>query len=267
MFPYIGSKKFFEKKYHLSDYIPDSGDHYNFCSPFCGSCAVELQYLNRNSKKQFAILNDINTELINFINIIRKKHEEFKEKIYHVQMVKDIDQIEFDLNDPVEKAIKFYLPNMNNTQFTKPVQLRKDFSEITEILNRNSVIICNDPWEKFIEYTSGLQKRQIYFCDPPYAGTKGHAKINGDKCYNIKDFNEKTFFSTCIELAEKGHEFFITYKYDEDLIKMLKEHGWYVMIMENTIAPNTSKITHEIFISNKPFTKYNAKNLTNFIKQ
>jgi site-specific DNA-adenine methylase len=256
---YLGSKKEMELRYDVSNYIPRSYQDWALCSPFCGSCVIELNHMKK-SGYHHTFLNDINGDLINFWNVIRTKREEFEQTLKYVWNTDDVTKWNLNMEDEIDKAIYLYLEHQRTTNIDKATHLEKNISKWSEILNQGRLIITNKDYINFMDYTSKLYHKTsiteeriykcLFYCDPPYMGTKSKHRSVG---YDSIHFDEDQFVEKCKEMNEKGHFLLISYIYREDFIEKFG-NGWYSKkcIIKNR---NGIKKRYELLLSNEPFTK------------
>ena len=191
---YIGSKWRLSKKL-----IPLFPKHKIYVEPFCGSLAM---LLSKHHPSKIEVVNDANSELINFYEILRTHKSEFLEMLfftpYSRELFKTINSSAYKarLKTPVERAWVFYACNRMgwNCGITDKdsIVLDKHGNYALQFRNIIEMIV------PFVERINGVylecgsfsnvikaydQEDAFFYCDPPYTV--------GADLYEMGDFSKE----------------------------------------------------------------------------
>lgn len=200
-----------------------------YFEPFVGGGAV---LFHLQPKK--AVINDVNSELINLYKVIRdspceliedlKKHRNEKDYYYKVRAL-DRDVEVFSRLSDVERASRIIFLNKtcfnglfrvnNSGEFNSPFGKYKKPNIINETtlkavsnyLSKNNVEILNLDFE---EALTPVKKGDFIYLDPPYDPVSSSANFTG---YSKGGFNrkeQKRLKATCDALNKKGAKFLLS---------------------------------------------------------
>lgn len=217
------------KRQLLNDIIPMIPKNCStYVEPFVGGGAVlfELQ-----PKK--AIINDLNSELINVYKVIRDYPEELIEKLKfhkenntseHFYEVREYDRKEdfFAKMTPVQKAARviylnktcyngLYRVNLAG-QFNSPYGKYKNPNIVNETViramskyfNKNNIVIINGD---FKEALKGLRKGAFVYLDPPYMPISTSSSFTGYTETGFDADKQRELKEECDKLNKKGIKF------------------------------------------------------------
>jgi len=242
----------------ITKYVPKNMTTYY--EPFLGGGAVlfELQ-----PKK--AIVNDINSELINLYNVIKdnvddliedlKRHENNEEYFYKIRGL-DRDKTKYNSLTPIKKASRIIYLNktcynglfrVNKAgEFNTPFGNYKNPNIVNEItlravsnyLNKaNITFLCKD----FEEALKGVRKGAFVYLDPPYDPVSDTASFTG---YDKGGFNRDEQIrlkKTCDRLNEKGVKFLLSNSATEFIIELYKDYKIEIIQAKRAINSNPDK--------------------------
>ena len=221
---YYGGKQMLLK--HILPLIPE---HTLYTEAFCGGCAV----LFAKPPAQCEVINDTNTELVNFYRVAQTQYAALKAMIDATLHSREIHAHARHINEhpsfftPVERAwavwvcTKLGFASMIDGTFgydrsgTTPLKLRYDCPEA------------------------------FHFVDPPYVGSDcGH--YNGT-------FDEEDFSRLLDTLATVEGKFMLTMFPHEKIERLAARHGWTIHRLDRTIT--ASKVSRrrqeEWIVTNK----------------
>ncbi len=230
------------KRYLLPEITRRIPKFTTYHEPFLGGGAV-LFFLQ--PKK--AIVNDINTEVINVYRVIKKRgnveelikilsnHKNESDYFYKIRGL-DRDKEKFNELSSLEKAARVIYLNKtcfnglfrvnNQGQFNAPFGGYKNpnfinaevLRAVSKFLNENEIIILN---ESFEELLPKIKKGSFVYLDPPYDPVSNTASFTG---YNLAGFdkkNQKKLKDFCDELNKKEGVKFLLSNSATDFIKDL----------------------------------------------
>lgn len=145
------------------------------------------------------IINDINSELINFWRVVQNKYEEFREKCKYLIPSRELF-VEYKAQDishlsEIDRAVRFFYINrtcfggdMNNPRFGSSNSRRSNLCTITDDFEKfmhpihkrlKDVYIENLDWEDLIkkyDVRENIKENQsvLFYLDPPYVETYGY---------------------------------------------------------------------------------------------
>lgn len=238
---------------HILPLIPE---HKLYTEAFCGGCAV----LFAKEPADCEVINDVNTELINFYRIAKERYPELKEKIDSTLHSREIHAHAKHINQhpeffsEVERAwavwvcSKLGFASMLDGTFgydrsgttTKKLRNAKDdFTE--ELCGRldNCTVECENGINLIKRYDC---EDAFHFVDPPYIGTDC-AHYNGT-------FNEQDFAELLETLAHVKGKFMLT-MFPHPLIEQYAaQYGWTINVLNRTItASKTSRRRQDEWIT------------------
>jgi site-specific DNA-adenine methylase len=257
------------RKYRLHEFIPRCGHDYPYSELFLGS---GVMFFNLYDKYMHAYLNDSDGDLVNFWIQMQKNYASIENKLKYVWSSSNNIDWGLNLDDPIDKAVHFYLAAANTSYITKPVQIHKNLSNWAIVLDKSRVFIDNKSFDEEMEmlmklYNKNDPKRPCwvnFYEDPPYYGM--------ESVYNETKkgkFDHELLAEKNKEAAEKGHVIILSYNKCPEIEALYD--GWFVK--EFPMAKNGGKSTYteriELLISNKPLIRHRKKqqDLHTFIKK
>lgn len=197
----------------LESRLPDNINEYTYYEPFIGGGALFLYLQPKN-----AVINDINSELMNIWTVIRDNHNELLQTLDKMKNTKEEyyairswDQLQDWKNQksPVERAARFiYLNKLcfngiwreNKSGFmnvpyngnTKPISSLVNFDNIrniSEYLNKANIEILNCDYNTLISKDKSY-KNTFWYLDPPYADLDFRKTFDS---YNANVISNDTF--------------------------------------------------------------------------
>ena len=210
-FPYYGGKYS-----HLSFILPLLSRTDIYCEVFGGSGSV---LLNR-APSPVEVLNDMDSEIVNFFKVLREKEEDLVRAILLTPYSREeyVKSFEFEGESELERARKFFVRVRQSRNNSIGSNATPGTWSFTRQVSRNGMVKQCSAWlnstKHFSEIVNRLQRVQIensqaidiilrydtsgtlFYCDPPYpkeARTKSH-------CYAHEMID-----SEHIELAEVLH--------------------------------------------------------------
>lgn len=184
--------------------IPILPPHKCYVEPFFGGGWI----LFAKDKSQVEVINDINSELINFYEVIRTKEKEFVERMNMVLKSRELFlEYRSTLDDKtlsdVERAFRFYYVNQNafsglirynkqgkcNSSFagSPDKEAQSSFWDIGKIkdshMRLRETIIENDTYENIVKRYD--REETLFFLDPPYEG-KDKRTYNGETTFDYE---------------------------------------------------------------------------------
>ncbi|MCL2687512.1 MAG: DNA adenine methylase [Methanobrevibacter sp.] len=211
----------------IENHIPNNFDTY--CEPFVGGGALLFHI-----KPQKAVINDINSELVNVYNIIKnnldelledlKTHENEAEYFYKIRAA-DRDKKEYDRLSNVEKASRILYLNKTcynglfrvnkSGEFNTPFGRYKNpnivnetiLTAVSEFFNKNNIIFYNKDFEDILKK---LESGTFVYLDPPYDPISDTSSFTG---YDKGGFNkreQKRLKKACDELDKNKIKFLLS---------------------------------------------------------
>lgn len=234
---YYGGKQMLLK--HILPLIPE---HSLYTEAFCGGCAV----LFAKKPVRCEVINDTNTELVNFYRVAQMKYPALKELIDATLHSREIHAHARHINahptffTPVERAwavwvcTKLGFASMIDGTFgydrtgTTTQKLRNAREAFTEELCRrleHVVVECEDGVHLIRRYD---MPEAFHFVDPPYVGSDcGH--YNGT-------FDEADFMRLLETLASVRGKFMLTMFPHAGIERFASQYGWKIHRIERTIT-------------------------------
>lgn len=275
-----GSKSEACRIFKLHEFFPILTDYKQiYIEPFCFTASV---FWNIQCKS--AILNDIEGEIMNFWEVMLHKRQELNEKILPIwigdEWYNQLNQIINETNDPVYRAIRFYMCNRNSvygiptTQFKYSLvhkTFEKDFSQWQSIIDQKySFATWNLDYRQFYEdhiltqhgEKDGRIKFYIY-ADPPY--------IEQGKNY-LHNFtpDDHLQLAKYHNILKDNPDFFIIISYDDHPTIRELYKNWHIQQVSWKTGAKARKMNEysELMISNRPFKRYTSQtNLSNLLKK
>ena len=212
----------------IKKYLPKMTSSMTYYEPFLGGGAVLFHI--QPSK---AIVNDINSEVINVYRVIKedvdglvenlKTHKNEAEYYYHIR---ELDRkADFDTLPELEKASRIIYLNKtcynglfrvnSQGQFNVPFGRYKNPQIVNEVtlraisnyLNQNDVTILNTDFENVV---NNIGKNDFVYLDPPYDPVSDSASFTGYTLYGFDREEQKRLKSLCDKLHSKGCKFLLS---------------------------------------------------------
>lgn len=250
---WVGGKRQLMRE--IEELLPNK--YTTYYEPFIGGGAVlfELQ-----PKK--AVINDVNSELINLYNVIKddvesliedlRKHENTSDYFYRIREL-DRDKNEYDSLSKVEKASRIIYLNktcfnglfrVNKAgEFNSPFGKYKNPNIVDEVtlravnkyFNKAEIKILNGDFESSLK---GIRKGAFVYLDPPYDPVSSSANFTG---YDKGGFNRDEQIrlkELCDKLDKKGVKFLLSNSATEFIKDLYKEYDIKIVKAKRVINSN-----------------------------
>lgn len=225
----------------IEKYIPKNIKTYY--EPFVGGAAV-LFHLQPKS----AIINDVNGDLINLYNVIKKDvdeliehlktHENTPDYFYALREI-DRNKDEYALLSPIEKASRtIYL---NKTcynglfrvnaagEFNTPFGGYKNPNIVNEVVlravsqyfNKNDVVFSNDD---FAEAVQSAQRGSFVYLDPPYDPISSSSSFTGYDKGGFDRNEQVRLKQLCDDLNQRGVKFLLSNSKTDFILDLYKDY-------------------------------------------
>ena len=257
---YIGSKAKLIQKYRLWEYLPriynekihvngvQCGIRHVYLELFAGSAVL---FFNISPVPTFAVINDGDGDLYNFWKVVRDHYDEFAGLLEYTWCGKSwLDEFE-SKDDPVSRAMAFYIKNRWTGFNPAPVEFCKDFSAWKARMDASRLQVWNldykDAMAKVTAITSRRDGNSTEFAiyeDPPYLGT--------EKAYKGAKFTRKDHEMLARLNHESTHHVFISYE-DDPLVRSLYD-DWHILELADNYNGQAGEHV-ELLISNKPIER------------
>ena len=228
-----------------------------YYEPFIGGGAVLFE-LQPNK----AVINDVNSELINLYNVIKcnvealiedlKKHENTSEYFYGIREL-DRDKEQYDKLSNIEKASRIVYLNKTcfnglfrvnkSGEFNSPFGKYKNPNIVDEVtlravskyFNKADIKILNGDFESSLK---GIRKGAFVYFDPPYDPVSSSANFTG---YDKGGFNRDEQIrlkNLCDKLDKKGVKFLLSNSSTEFIKDLYKEYDVKIVKAKRSINSN-----------------------------
>lgn len=262
VFKWIGGKYLIKDK--IIPLLPPKIKIYS--EPFLGAGTIFL-----NLKPQKALLNDLNTDIINFFNVLKFNVYELIDSLNncvnskdHFYKIRDIerDLREYNKVNNIEKASRFLF--LNKTCFCGTYRVNKngcfntgygfykniDFypellKDIHIYLNNSNNTFYNLDFEYFINNT--ITKNTFFFLDPPYDKLNNSFYDQYTK-YGFKRNEQDRLKNICDELTRNGNKFILTNSKTDYLLNLYKNYD--IIEISNRLGTKHKKECKELIIKN-----------------
>ena len=212
---------------------------YTYIEPFVGGGALLFKLLGEYTNIKKAIINDINSDLINVYKIIKNNVEEL------ISVLKKIEFEYHSLSDNLEKQKKYYYDkrkqfNLKNNDMVKQAALliflnRTCFNGLYRVNKKNEfnvpignykkpmicdennlfavskilekVIILNGDFEETISYASRFT---LFYLDPPYKPLNNTSNFNSYSKEAFNDNDQKRLAKFCENLDRLGYKWILS---------------------------------------------------------
>ena len=221
-----------------------------YYEPFIGGGAVlfELQ-----PKK--AVINDVNSELINLYNVIKddvelliedlRKHENTSEYFYRIREM-DRDRELYEKLSNIEKASRIVY--LNKTCFNGLFRVNKSgeyknpnivdevtLRAVSKYFNKADIKILNSDFEQSLK---GIRRGSFVYLDPPYDPVSSSANFTG---YDKGGFNRDEQIrlkKLCDKLDKKGVKFLLSNSATDFIKDLYKDYNIKVVKAKRAINSN-----------------------------
>lgn len=239
-------------------YIPKKITTY--CEPFVGGGAVLFDI-----QPEKAIINDINSELINLYEVIRddvdlliddlKKHKNEEEYFYKTREM-DRDSDVYNNMTKIERASRIHYLNktcynglfrVNQAgQFNSPFGRYKNPNITNEItlksvgkyFNDSKIIFkCGD----FEEGVKGIRKGSFVYLDPPYDPVSDSSNFTGYAKGGFDRNEQKRLKRLCDKLNKRGIKFLLSNSATDFIMDLYKEYDIEIIKAKRAINSNGKK--------------------------
>lgn len=228
----------------LNEILPLLPDHQLYCEPFCGGAAVFFA----KQPSRVEVLNDTNSELINFYRIVQNDfvslEKEIRITLHSRRLHKDAQVINQNphMFDPIKRAWAVWVLAAQSfssildgswgydvkkgTTSRKISNKRESFTEEFAIRLQEVQIECTDALRII---NSRDRADSFFYCDPPYYNSDcGH--YDG---YSLADFEDLLSRLSTIEGK------FLLSSYPSDTLKeYTKKYGWQNKSIEQRVSVN-----------------------------
>lgn len=223
--------------------MPKNIKNYNYVEPFIGGGAVLF-----NLQPSKAIINDINSELINVYEVIKDnlnellidlhKHENSADYFYEIRQMDR--RSDFERISKIERASRFIYLNktcynglyrVNNAgEFNSPFGKYKNPNIINEpvlkavsaYLNNSDIIINNTDYEDILD---NLDRNSFVYLDPPYHPLSTTSNFTGYVQGGWSTFDQIRLREACDNLTRRGIRFLLSNSCSEFIKEQYKEYN------------------------------------------
>ncbi|MDR2384869.1 MAG: DNA adenine methylase [Tannerella sp.] len=208
--------------------MPENMKNYTYVEPFIGGGAVLFHIQPKN-----AIINDLNSELINVYNVIKenldelvsdlKKHKNEPEYFY---AIRELDRsADFEKIDKVQRASRLIYLNktcynglyrVNSAgEFNSPFGKYKNpnivnepvLKAVSSYLNSNNIRVLNTDYDAVLK---NLDRNSFAYLDPPYHPVSESANFTGYVQGGWNIFDQVRLREACDDLTRRGIKFLLS---------------------------------------------------------
>ncbi len=240
------------------------GQHQRYIEPFVGSAQLFFTL-----QPQSAILNDINSELINTYEIVRNNPIELfdimstypKDKDFYYN-IRSADLLTL---SRLEKAARFIYLNklcfngLYRTNLKGKFNVPYSNSPTSGFPTKDELILCSKALEKVLLVNSDFetvlkdncQRGDFVYLDPPYAIANSNIFYQYDpRTFGLEDV--KRLKSILVELDKNNIDFLLSYAYCDEIISLFSEWNIRTVKTQRNIAgfSKNRKKAIELLISN-----------------
>lgn len=242
----------------IRKYVPTNITTYY--EPFVGGGAV-LFDIQPNK----AVVNDINSELINLYQVIKdnvedliqdlKKYNNEEDLFYQVREL-DRDKAKYSLLTPIEKASRIIFLNKTcynglfrvnragefNTPFgnykNPNIVNEKTIKAVSKYFNKANITFFNKDFE---EVLIPARKGAFVYLDPPYDPVSSTASFTGYDRGGFDRDEQCRLKHTCDKLNEKGVKFILSNSATDYILELYKDYKIEIIQAKRTINSNPKK--------------------------
>ncbi|MBP2031955.1 DNA adenine methylase [Clostridium algifaecis] len=239
----------------IKEYIPKG--NFKYYEPFVGGGAVFFSLQRKN-----AVINDLNSELINVYEVIKNDVEglirslmnhKITEKYYYELRSEDRSE-EYKTYSKVKKASRFIYLNKtcynglyrvnSSGYFNTPFGKYKNPNVVNDTvlrtvhkyLNESRIAIRNVDFEEALK---GIRKNSFVYFDPPYDPVSDSSNFTG---YTASGFNRDEQIrlkKLCDKLNKKGVKFLLSNSNTEFIRELYKDYNDKIKVVGATRAINS----------------------------
>lgn len=246
----------------ISKILPMLPAHQLYAEPFVGGGAIFFS----KPQSEIEVINDTNTELINFYRMLQNKYVELESMVkvtLHSRRLHKDARIVYEnphLFDEVKRAWAVWVlstqsfcaildgswgyDKTENTTTKKITNKRNQFSEEMAIRMQNVQLECADA---LYIIKSRDTANSFFYCDPPY--------FNSD-CGHYDGYSAQDFENLLILLSEIKGKFLLSSYPSPLLQRYVKQHKWYFKCYESGVSVNAKggylKRKSEMLTANYP---------------
>ncbi len=224
--------------------LPMIPAHQMYAEPFVGGGAIFFSKPPSNIE----VINDTNTELINFYRMLQNKYVELESMVkvtLHSRRLHKDARVVYEnphLFDEVKRAWAVWVlstqsfcaildgswgyDKSKNTTTKKISNKRNEFSEQMAVRMQNVQLECADA---LYIIKSRDTINTFFYCDPPY--------FNSD-CGHYDGYSEQDFENLLILLSQMKGKFLLSSYPSPLLQRYVKLHGWYFKCYESGVSVN-----------------------------
>lgn len=238
--------------------LPEEGFNRYF-EPFIGGGAL-LFYLQPNN----AVINDFNTELINYYRVVRKSPKSLiknlkkhvnNEEYFYTQ--RDLDRSnEYISLSKIERASRFQYLNKTSYSGLYRVNMKGEFNtpygkyKNPNIVNEERILAVSDYFKEnkvrirntdFQTAVSGIKEGDFVYFDPPYDVEENVSKFTG---YTSNGFNRDSQIKLkelCDALDKKNVKFLLSNSNTEFVRELYKKYKVDIIYSNRNINSNGTK--------------------------
>lgn len=223
-------------------------------------CYSAVMFFNLRPAPMTCILNDKNSEVINFFRVIKNQLPEIEKELEYIWLSPQAIEEYKDRTDPIGKAILFYLRNKNGFSGINSVNFhynchlnvfRKHFGYWKQLLDNSKTALWDLDWRdcfKRINDSKIKVESYVIYQDPPYVKQQHYENT----------FTEQDHRDLAKMNYETEHHIIVSYA-DDPLIRELydpnyfdiKELSW----MHSSKEGKKAHIKKELLISNRKLVK------------
>lgn len=234
-------------------------DYNRYFEPFVGGGALLFHLQPEN-----AVINDFNTELINYYRIVRRspkglikdlrKHKN-DEEYFYAQRDLDRSKDYIDLTS-IQRASRFQYLNKTSYSGLYRVNLRGEFNtpfgkyKNPNIINETRIIDVNNYFKRskirilntdFETAVHGAKKRDFVYLDPPYDVEESISKFTGYTSVGFNKDSQIKLKELCDNLNRKEVKFLLSNSNTAFVKELYKDYNIDVLTVNRSINSDGSK--------------------------
>ena len=228
----------------VSTILPLFPEHTLYAEPFAGGAALFFA----KEPSEIEVLNDTNTELINFYKVVQQDFVSLEKEIritLHSRRLFDDAKVIYNsphLFTPLKRAWAVWVlasqgfasmldgtwgyDKSRNTTTKKVINKGLNFSEDYAIRVQNVQLECADA---LYVLKSRDNEQAFFYCDPPY--------FNSD-CAHYSGYSLYDFERLLVTLSELKGKFLLSSYPSDILAKYTSQHNWYQKQIEQRVSVN-----------------------------